>query len=106
MNYLVSYDVKVGNKFLKKSDEFKNVFFSLGDCVSWLNSAYDQTYKELLENDKSFLENLQNKQIFFLWKIQDSNSTYEGIVELDTVNFLQKVIKIDLLEYKKDESIF
>jgi len=106
MNYLVNYDVKIKNKFLDKSDKQSNVFFSLGDCVSWLNSAYDQTYKELLENDKSFLENLQNKQIFFLWKIQDSNSTYEGIVELDTVNFLQKVIKIDLLEYKKDESIF
>ena len=106
MNYLVSYEVKIGNKFLEKSDKSENVFFSLGDCIAWLNTAYDKVYNYLLENDKSFLENLSNKQIFFLWKIQDSTSTYEGTVELDTVNFLQKVLKIDLLEYKKQDTIF
>ena len=106
MNYLVNYDVKIRDKFLEKQDKQGQVFFSLGDCVSWLNKAYDQVYSDLLENDKSFLENLSNKQIFFHWKIQDATSTYEGTVELDTVNFLQKVLKIDLLEYKKVDTIF
>ena len=100
--YLANFEVK-----LKKADNWQEVkrdgktYFSLGDCMTWLSNKYNLSFSEIFEGENSEIENPNDKDIFFFWTISNAENSYAGVCQLDNFNFLEKVVKIDLKEFKK-----
>ena len=106
MSYtVVNYEVRVRDKgSWEKLDQGGHVYSSLGDCLTYLNQVYNRLYGNIFESDKDFYLDIKEKPILFSWAITDSSNTYTGVTELNSQNFLEKVIKFDLSEYVKKES--
>jgi hypothetical protein len=101
---MVNYRVKIKNKnYWETFDQGGYVYPTLGDCLAFLNRVYDRVYGNLFDYNNSIYESVFDKQKIFIWSITDKENTYTGIVEIDNKNFLEKILKIDLTEYKKNE---
>jgi len=100
--YLVNYETKVkkGNSW-EKVEEGSNTYSSLGDCVSFLSNKYSRSFSNIFQGEESEIENPNEKDIFFFWAISNAENSFAGVFALDNLNFLEKIIKIDLKEFKK-----
>jgi len=100
--YLASYEIKVkGRNDWDTVEKNSNSYFSLGDCIAFLNSKYTNLFSEIYEGENSEIDNPNEKDIFFFWAISNAENSYAGVTELTSQNFLEKVIKIDLSEFRK-----
>jgi len=92
MTYIASYktEVKNENNFETKFQESKN-FYHIGNCISWLNEKFNYSY-----------ENFYNrKDVFFIWAISNCENVYSGILEVSNLNFIEKVLEVNLNKFKK-----
>jgi len=100
--YLANYEVKI-----KKADNWQEIekdgktYFSLGDCITYLSNKHCHAFSEIFESENSEVENPNEKDIFFFWAISNADDSYAGVCQLDNFNFLEKVVKIDLSEFRK-----
>ena len=92
MPYFTSFQVKLkkGNEWEIKEQAGK-FFHSLGNCLSWLNYRAHTAY-----------ENFYDKEGFIAWSIQDSENSYNGLFEISSSNFLEKVLDVEFLKNRLD----
>ena len=100
--YLANYEIKIkkGNSW----DEIKrdgNTYCNLADCVTWLNNKYNHAFSDIFEGEDSEVENPNEKDIFFFWAISNAENSYAGNCKLNNFNFLEKILQINLEEFRK-----
>jgi len=82
--YFVSYQTKIQ----KSKNEWDIVsqaakyFFSLGDCLAWLNDRFNIV-----------CENYSKQEGFFFWTIRSEVKFFHGLFKIEKENFLEKVLE-------------
>jgi len=100
--FLANYEVKIkkGNSWNEIKRDGKT-YCNLGDCMTWLSNKYNLSFSEIFEGENSEIDNPNEKDIYFFWAISDSSNSYAGVSELNNKNFLEKILKVNLQEFKK-----
>jgi len=97
--YIVSYEVQIKNKNkLEKVSQASNYFFSLGNCLAWLNNRFN-----------SYFEEYYNQEALFSWSVKGSRHSeeefqeFKGIFEIRNESFLEKVFSFDTIKKQLEE---
>jgi len=105
MKAIATYKVRIKNRnYWETIDLGSNVYPSVEECLCFLSQCYSKFYRGLFNYYSSKCENFFDKQKLFIWSIIDDTNTYEGVFELNNQSFLEKIAKVDLNEFKKEEA--
>ena len=89
--FYASYQVKTkkNGQEWDIQDQAAQYFFSLGDCLAWLNDRFNIACKSF-----------KNREGFVSWIIRDENSFYNGLFQISDDNFLEKILSLDTIKQK------